>query len=664
MEDRSYNLRIMRLKAEANPAHLGLKLRSSGRTYVCACPFHVNNPPEMRFYNAFGHWRYKCFHCGNGGNLIQYVQKTRFKESEPAEGFNKSLQFWDNTTKLEDFPEIPGLSSNAPMIRMPAIKEEGEDHLIARVLFAEYCHLEAETNDIARDFLKRKGWDWEEAFYYGIGYYSGDSKPFYAHCWKYGVDPKDIQKGLDNLRQYKKPRLTIPALNENHELYTVFGRSLEDNSNTKYAAFVSYPTRIPFNITKHVKNPILVEGIFDALKADHAGIEGVMAIIDNYLTLEKCQTLISNGAKSITLILDNDVSNHEVIEKRIEESKRICEEFRLEFRSVILPPGFDPDSYIRQVGADGLLKIIEDSEMVNIHSKRIATQLDLINMEYDKNQRRETGKLSGYSLNRFPRLADNLDGVQAGYYFIAANPNLGKSTLLLNLAVDLINSNKMVKVIYIVLDKPATAVINPWIACKTDIPLRVVQRRVNDPEIQARIQKGIADLKESIEDNRLELWDTSTVHNERELRELLYEESRAGYQLVICIDGLYNLKLEELRERRESHIRRSAAIKDLTEDLHIPIICTGHLSDTVEIPDDHKPTLADLKLSSAYGTDADVVLFLWGSAETTRGEKKLALTLSRNTLGGRRRSMALNFDHSKSQIWEPPVVPGAKEAQQ
>lgn len=50
-----------------------LTLRRCGRSHVGVCPFHADTHPSMRVDGQ--RQRYKCFVCGAGGDVFQFLQE-------------------------------------------------------------------------------------------------------------------------------------------------------------------------------------------------------------------------------------------------------------------------------------------------------------------------------------------------------------------------------------------------------------------------------------------------------------------------------------------------------------------------------------------------------------------------------------------------------------
>ena len=73
-----------------------VKLKRTGRNYIGLCPFHNEKSPS--FTVSQDKQIYKCFGCGEAGNVISYIMKDRnvtFPEAARvlAERANISMEF-------------------------------------------------------------------------------------------------------------------------------------------------------------------------------------------------------------------------------------------------------------------------------------------------------------------------------------------------------------------------------------------------------------------------------------------------------------------------------------------------------------------------------------------------------------------------------------------
>lgn len=80
---------------------------------------------------------------------------------------------------------------------------------------------------------------------------------------------------------------------------------------------------------------------------------------------------------------------------------------------------------------------------------------------------------------------------------------------------------------------------------------------------------------------------------------------------IVVVDYLQLIEAEDRRVPREQHIAScTRRLKMLAKELGVPVIVLAQLNRQVELRDDKRPRLADLRESGAIEQDADQVLFL------------------------------------------------------
>ena len=596
---------IMRKKT--HPRQLGVPLNRWGRNLISCCPFHSPEETSLFFYDALGYWRYRCLQCGSEGDLVEFVMRSRFNGLEEPAARAEAMEFLGaQEHEQESDPD-----------EHPWIKEIGGEK--SRVLenFVRYCHWAACKSPSSAEFFESRGWSIGQAQLYGLGYYSGDPEPFYSYCMLSGIERHQVSFYLDNLEAYHEPRITIPARNSKGLIHSVYGRSMEDDGeHNPYISYASGPVDIPFNIQPDNDNPIIVEGMFDALTADLAGIPGVVSTMYQDLTMSHLYKLKACGANSVTLILRRD-ANRRSQEYRIQDYLKMAETQGLKFKSIVLPKDETVDLMVRNYGADHLLNLINETEEDTVHTHRRSMLLQDIKENFDTAMGCPPDVSVGYPLSTFPQLSRDIDGIQSGIFYVSSNPFNLKTSLLSSVALDLIETNKEIKLIYIALETPRRQIFDRMIAMLTGLSVLDVRKKNTNEEVNAKILEATRALMGYVRDNRLEIWEDQPSFDNKELLATLKEEQREHAGLVVIIDGIDHFKVTDRPDLADIHERRSSVMLDIYKTLDIPLFIGG------EIVDEDGSLIAP----RAYLRDSDAIYWL----ESKDGE--LALNVNSKRLG-------------------------------
>ena len=607
---------IMRKKT--HPRQLGVPLNRWGRNLISCCPFHSPEETSLFFYDALGYWRYRCLQCGSEGDLVEFVMRSRFNGLEEPAARAEAMEFLGAQEHEQD----------SDPDEHPWIKEIGGEK--SRVLenFVRYCHWAACKSPSSAEFFESRGWSIGQAQLYGLGYYSGDPEPFYSYCMLSGIERHQVSFYLDNLEAYHEPRITIPARNSKGLIHSVYGRSMEDDGeHNPYISYASGPVDIPFNIQPDNDNPIIVEGMFDALTADLAGIPGVVSTMYQDLTMSHLYKLKACGANSVTLILRRD-ANRRSQEYRIQDYLKMAETQGLKFKSIVLPKDETVDLMVRNYGADHLLNLINETEEDTVHTHRRSMLLQDIKENFDTAMGCPPDVSVGYPLSTFPQLSRDIDGIQSGIFYVSSNPFNLKTSLLSSVALDLIETNKEIKLIYIALETPRRQIFDRMVAMLTGLSVLDVRKKNTNEEVNARILEATRALMGYVRDNRLEIWEDQPSFDNKELLATLKEEQREHAGLVVIIDGIDHFKVTDRPDLADIHERRSSVMLDIYKTLDIPLFIGG------EIVDENGSLIAP----RAYLRDSDAIYWL----ESKDGE--LALNVNSKRLGNN------NFYNGKLSI--------------
>ena len=402
--DLTYNEAVQQIKERLDIVDVvsrSVILKKKGQNYWGLCPFHKEKTPSFCVSRSRG--IYKCFSCGEGGDVFSFLMKIQ----------NKT------------FVEVIAEEAQALGIELPKLNKAANDNkevkqqiLSALKDTAEFYHnklITSQSAEKALNYVKNRGLSDEVIAEYKLGYAPKDYEELQKHFE--GKYSKNIleQAGLIIKRDYEvgyidrfRNRLMVPIFDENGNIVGFGARMLEEEQGPKY---LNSPDSIVYNKSKvlyglyQAKDAIkeedaviVMEGYFDVITAQANGIKNCVASCGTSLTQGHI-SLISRYSKSrkIYLAFDTDSAGikatqrgAEVIReaftglgeiKQFDEVQSVLnnEKYACEIRVVSPPEGKDPDEFIRANGGEAYKKYLDKSQLL------IDFELDLAMKDYSKN---------------------------------------------------------------------------------------------------------------------------------------------------------------------------------------------------------------------------------------------------------------------------------------
>ncbi len=325
-----------------------ITLQRSGSSWRGLCPFHSEKSPS--FFVTEQIQRYKCFGCGEAGDVLTFLQK--------YEGmtFGEAMQY---------------LADRAS-ITLTQYKFTSEDDQRQRVLeilnlAKEYFHYlltQHQTGEIAREYLKERGTTAESIKIFQLGYSlpSWDGLFKYLHeKKKYTIDDIEaaglILAGRGG-RYYDRfrGRVMFPLTDHRGRVVGFSGRVLDKT--TKEAKYINSPETMVYHKSEMLygfsqlyqeirkeNEVVVVEGEFDVISSAQAHVNYVVAVKGSAMT-EQHMKLLARTINKIILSFDMDSAGVTATKRAIEVAKP----FGLELRVIRFPDDLhtkDPDELAR-----------------------------------------------------------------------------------------------------------------------------------------------------------------------------------------------------------------------------------------------------------------------------------------------------------------------------
>jgi DNA primase len=324
-------------------------LRRAGSSWKGLCPFHGEKTPSFNVHGDKGY--FKCFGCGAAGDVIRFVElydKLPFPEAVRQ----LASRFGLTVPEAEDSKE----DAEATRDRETLLKV----HEVAAAWFRE--QLASAAGAPARRLLADRGITPEMIERQGIGYAPSVREGLKNHLVKAGFSPVQlsraglvVQRDSGTIIDRFRTRIIIPIHRDNGAIVAFGGRAMESGQQPKYLnspetpIYVKGRTLYGLHLSKaaisRLKHAVMVEGYFDWAQAFQAGITNVVASSGTALTPAQVR-LLKRFASKVVLSFDPDAAGQGAAARSSE--LLVAEGFQVNV--AMLPPGDDPDNFIRKHG--------------------------------------------------------------------------------------------------------------------------------------------------------------------------------------------------------------------------------------------------------------------------------------------------------------------------
>jgi DNA primase len=329
--------------------YVRLKKQGSQR-WVGLCPFHTEKTPSFSVHE--GHQFFKCFGCGKGGDVFNFLMEL------------EGMSFFEALKTLCEQHGIPlpkrgpeALADEQTKLRAAVYQM----HESAQRFFRQ--QLETPEGKTARDYLARRGLPQEASEQFGLGFAPSGSRLAKA-LEREGFSAEQLEAGglvarsPDGSGYYDRfrSRLIFPIANESGKLIAFAGRALDDQQQPKYLNSPESPiykkSQVLYNLhraraeMRKRDRAVLVEGYMDVIGVWRAGVREVVASCGTALTSEQVR-MLGRHARLVAVNFDPDAAGRAAAERSI----LLLLDEGLHVRVVSLPEGQDPDEFCRRQGA-------------------------------------------------------------------------------------------------------------------------------------------------------------------------------------------------------------------------------------------------------------------------------------------------------------------------
>lgn len=336
-----------------------LDLKRAGAAYKGLCPFHDEKSPSFMVQRGDTH--YHCYGCGAHGDAIQFLiehQRLTFSDAVEhlAQRFGVVLDVIENLHEKKGTPKTKlkeTLQHASELFHFYLLHTaEGQEAL-------NYLY----SRDLSLDFIKQFG--------IGLSPKRGGILRRALHA-KFVSDELMLETGLlaptrdGGFREFFNERIMFPIRDATGSVIGFSGRKFhEETFGGKYVNTSETPlfkkSRVLFGLNycrKRIakeKQAIIVEGQLDALRLIHAGLNLTVAGQGTAFGEGHVRELLQLGVNRIFLALDSDPAG---LEAAVKIGNLFMKE-GVEVKVTVLPPGDDPDTFVRKNGAEPFVELLQ-----------------------------------------------------------------------------------------------------------------------------------------------------------------------------------------------------------------------------------------------------------------------------------------------------------------
>ena len=423
----------------------GITWQNQGSIPKALCVFHEEKTPS--FTLSKDRKRYKCYGCNESGDVFDYLmsaEKLTFVEALRQLSAYLSLDYDDNTfsDQLEKRKKANIISSEVIEVNSLA------QNYFSKQIFDE----SSENSKNVRHYLEQRGITTESIKQNFIGYCPDGNMGSLMNFFqsnkvnKRGVLNSNLLLKTDDNDwiDFFRNRVTVAILDENSNIVGFSGRSLHENSKSKYInsrdSEVFNKSNILYGLDRASENiklksqAVVVEGYFDCISGYDKGYQNLVAAMGTQISaenFEKLKKLVTYDSSSgeIIFCFDNDSAGKKAAIDTIDKLKENISsgsknsEKKIRIKICFPTSGKDPDEIFRT-------NPVEWEEMINLAQNFIDYLINYYSEIYLKGPQKDTYKFLDLIL---PFIIESCDETQQSFY-------LAKISKVTDLSYDLLKS--------------------------------------------------------------------------------------------------------------------------------------------------------------------------------------------------------------------------------
>lgn len=334
-----------------------VQLNRSGGRFWGLCPFHHEKTPSFTVVDEGGF--YKCFGCGKGGSIFDFVMEMEHVT------FPEAVEILAKKAGIE-------LQEETASQREEYKKQKAIQELYERILKSfHHILLNNPSAEQARQYLEKRKVSSQTIENFQLGYAPDSQEWLYNFLKKNNYSDEILKEsGLFSKNYEKMPlfrnRIMFPIRTWQGSCVAFGARDLSGESRAKYintpdtaiyskrnvlfGFYESLPT------LKEKKEIIICEGNFDVISLHQAGLTYAVAPLGTAFTPEQAK-LIKRYCNKVNVLFDSDTAGQNATAKAL----LICQKTDLVNCVIKLDGAKDASQMLEEQGSEALLKCCVNS---------------------------------------------------------------------------------------------------------------------------------------------------------------------------------------------------------------------------------------------------------------------------------------------------------------
>ncbi len=361
-----------------------VKLRKGGANWLGLCPFHGEKSPS--FTVSPTKQFYHCFGCGAHGSAIGFLME------------HGGLSYPD---AIRELARSVGLDVPEERTGADEARRRAPDLLETLAAAARFYKQRLRDTPRAIEYLKGRGVSGETAARFGIGYAPEGWRPLEAAVPDYSArtlvesglviepepEPGADEAGPGRRRRYDRfrDRIMFPIRNPRGQTIGFGGRVLGQGE----PKYLNSPETPVFSKGRELYGlfegrdairtadcAIVVEGYMDVVMLAQHGVGNAVATLGTATTAQHVQKL-QRLVDRVVFAFDGDAAGRRAAWRALEACLPLAADTkRIDF--LFLPPEHDPDSFVRERGAEGFAEFLSGAQPLSEFMLReLAGRVDL-----------------------------------------------------------------------------------------------------------------------------------------------------------------------------------------------------------------------------------------------------------------------------------------------